>query len=82
MPSKHIDQCIEALCAKGCRSVRRDIHLLEQGVVLPELAVLDAPARRAVLQELQAIMAVYGDSCPVTATDKTFSSKRDHGTNS
>ena len=81
MHSSQIDQCIEILCAKGCRSVRRDIHLLEQGVVLPELALLDDPARRAVLRELRAIMSVYGDCCPVTPQDNTKKGGREHGEN-
>lgn len=81
MRSSQIDQCIEALCAKGCRSVRRDIRLLEQGVVLPELASLDDPSRRTVLRELRAIMSVYGDSCPVAPQDNTTRGGREHGEN-
>jgi len=82
MRGKLIDECIENLCAKGCRSVRQDIRLLEQGVALPELAVLDDLARLTVLKELRAIMAVYGNSCPVTATDSTLNGSRGHGGNS
>ncbi|MES9833759.1 MAG: hypothetical protein ABW170_16040 [Candidatus Thiodiazotropha sp. L084R] len=65
MGNKQIDQYVEILCQKGCRSVREDIQLLEQGVILPELEVLDDLSRQKVLKELRAIMAVYGDSCPV-----------------
>ena len=65
MNRKQIDQAIENLCLKGCVSVREDIKLLQKGVILPELQELDELARRAVLQELQSIMAVYGDACPV-----------------
>jgi hypothetical protein len=44
--------------------VREDIRLLRQGVVLPELKGLDEVACQMVLNELQSIMAVYGDGCP------------------
>lgn len=81
MHSSQIDHCIEILCSKGCRSVRRDIRLLEQGEVLPELASLDSPARRAVLKELRAIMAVYGDTCPITPSDDSSRGHRGHGEN-
>jgi len=81
MRNKQIDQCIETLCLKGCQSVRQDIRLLEQGTLLPELAVLDDLARLAVLKELRAIMAVYGDSCPVTPTSTNANARghRQHG---
>jgi hypothetical protein len=65
MRNKQIDQCVEILCQKGCRSVREEIQLLEQGVILPELTDLDDLSRQKVLKELKAIMAVYGDNCPV-----------------
>ncbi|MDJ0808115.1 MAG: hypothetical protein QNJ78_14935 [Gammaproteobacteria bacterium] len=64
MAPKQIDQSVERLCQKGCQSVREDIRLLERGVVLPELQDLDDLGRKQVLQELQSIMAVYGDMCP------------------
>ena len=64
MRRQRIDQSIERICQKGCRSVREDIQLLERGVILPEMQDLDELARQAVLQELQSIMAVYGDVCP------------------
>lgn len=66
MCDEQINSCIEALCLKGCASVREDIRLLEQGVVAPELKELDDLARFAVLKELRAIMAVYGEHCPVS----------------
>jgi hypothetical protein len=65
MASKQIDQCVEALCQKGCGAVREDIKLLKRGVILPELKALDDRARKAVLDELCSIMAVYGDRCPL-----------------
>jgi hypothetical protein len=64
MTRERIDRSVEQLCQKGCLSVREDIRLLERGVILPELQDFDEMARRMVLQELQAIMAVYGDACP------------------
>ncbi|MCU7850330.1 MAG: hypothetical protein KZQ89_20575 [Candidatus Thiodiazotropha sp. (ex Lucinoma kastoroae)] len=60
-----IDQSVEAICQKGCRSVREDIHLLRQGVILPELKEFDDLARQMVLKELRSIMAVYGNGCPI-----------------
>lgn len=60
-----IEQKVEELCQKGCRSVRQDIKLLQRGVVLPEIHDLTDVEREAVLRELQCIMAVYGDACPI-----------------
>ena len=64
MKHEQIDRVIENLCLKGCVSVREDIKLLQRGVILPEIRDLDEFARHAVLEELQSIMAVYGDVCP------------------
>jgi hypothetical protein len=60
-----IEECVEHLCNKGCRAVRKDIAALERDQMLPEVWQLDLEERRAVLRELQAIMAVYGDSCKI-----------------
>lgn len=65
MGNNQIDRYVEILCEKGCRSVREDIKLLERGVILPELKVLDDLSRKKVLKELRDIMAVYGESCPI-----------------
>jgi hypothetical protein len=81
MRRKLIDEYIEMLCQKGCRSVREDIRLLERGVVLPELSVLDDLARQAVLKELRSIMAVYGDSCPMPASADIPNDGIKHGKN-
>ena len=64
MGRQRIDQGVEQICQKGCLSVREDIKLLEQGEILPELKDFDEMARKTVLKELRAIMAVYGDACP------------------
>ncbi|MET0008860.1 MAG: hypothetical protein ABW124_06050 [Candidatus Thiodiazotropha sp. 6PLUC9] len=79
MGNKQIDQYVEILCQKGCRSVREDIQLLEQGVILPELEALDDLSRQKVLKELRAIMAVYGDSCPIEYPSDIKSSGLKHG---
>jgi len=63
--TQQIESCIEVLCQKGCLSVRADIRALEQGQDLPETTGLSRKATRMVLQELKAIMAVYGDSCRI-----------------
>ncbi|MCU7906579.1 MAG: hypothetical protein KZQ76_12200 [Candidatus Thiodiazotropha sp. (ex Epidulcina cf. delphinae)] len=79
MRDKLIDQHVEALCRKGCRSVREDIRLLTQGVIPPELKGLDDLAGRAVVKELRAIMAVYGDGCPVIQQRERKKSDLQHG---
>lgn len=79
MRSKQIDDCIELICQKGCLSVREDIRLLERGAVPPEIEVLDDLARQAVLKELRAIMAVYGDSCPMSVSGNVSSNGLEHG---
>ncbi len=53
---------IEALCAKGCRQVWREIKALEDGNPPREARGLTGPELDQVLTELKAIMAVY-DSC-------------------
>ena len=61
----NIDDCIEAICNKGCRAVRSDIRLLQHGGCTPELEGFGEVDRQLVLKELQTIMEVYGDSCRV-----------------
>ena len=61
----NIDDCIEAICNKGCQAVRLDIQLLRQGRCMPELQGFSAADRQRVLKELEAIMKVYGDSCRI-----------------
>jgi len=66
MQKMNIDACVEAICNKGCQAVRHEIQLLEQGQTLPELSHLSLKARQSVLNELKAIMSVYGSSCKVS----------------
>lgn len=79
MRSVSIEQHVEAICEKGCRSVREDIRLLSRGVVLPELRDLDELARQMVLKELRSIMAVYGDSCPAKQPADSETGEITHG---
>ncbi|RMG28365.1 MAG: hypothetical protein D6721_08575 [Gammaproteobacteria bacterium] len=60
-----MDQVIDLLCARGCRAVTACIDLLEQGVEETAWAHLDASERARLLEELRAIMAVYGGRCRV-----------------
>lgn len=58
-----VDDCIETLCQQGCRSVLGKIAVLERGEGIPETADLGEWERVAVLEELKAVMAVYGNVC-------------------
>jgi hypothetical protein len=60
-----IDQCIDALCAHGCRAVREYIETLRAGGESPHWAELDAAERGLLRRELEGIMTVYGDKCPL-----------------
>ena len=55
-----VDRCVEALCRKGCRSVWQDIRRLESGEDLPETGRLSDNERQAIIDELKAVMDVYG----------------------
>jgi hypothetical protein len=65
MQNKSIESGVEAICRKGCREVRRDIQMLEQGETPPELSHLSKPVQQIILDELKVIMSVYGDNCRV-----------------
>lgn len=58
-----IEDCVEAICNKGCRAVQGDIELLRGGGCIPELDGFSEADRQRVLAELQSIMQVYGDGC-------------------
>ena len=53
---------VEAICAKGCRQVWRDLAAWERGELPAEVRGLSDADRDRVLAELKTIMAVY-DSC-------------------
>ena len=61
-----IELCVEILCVQGCGSVRTTISRLESGEVLPETEDLTNDELSKVIKELKSIMAVYGDSCPIS----------------
>ncbi len=63
MDKGRIEQSVENVCKKGCKSVWADIDALEEGRRLPETAGLNEGERQAVLAELKAIMAVYEGTC-------------------
>jgi hypothetical protein len=54
-----IERCVEQLCQQGCDKVYEYIDALRSGRQLPEIGPLTAAGRRAVLEELLSIMAVY-----------------------
>lgn len=60
---QRIEQSVENVCKKGCKSVWADIDALEEGRRLPETAGLTSTERQAVLAELKAVMAVYEGTC-------------------
>jgi hypothetical protein len=71
MYSKRIQACIDAICAKGCGSVREDILWLERGRDLPEVAGLEEEELQTVIKELKSIMSVYGDTCTPNKKKRT-----------
>jgi hypothetical protein len=73
-PTTTLEARVEAICARGCRQVHEDIARLEQGGELPETAGLNAGERARILDELKAVMAVYGDRCALdTPTSSSVS---------
>ena len=62
---RRIEDCIEAVCNKGCRAVWADIRALEQGKKLAETAGLAPEEARVVLRELKQIMAPYTGRCRI-----------------
>jgi hypothetical protein len=60
-----IEARLEAICQKGCREVWQDIARLERGEPLPETHDLSVEERRWLLDELNAIMAVYSGRCTI-----------------
>lgn len=65
-----VDACVARICNLGCAMVYRTIERIEAGEEVAEVATVDDATRRAVLDELKAVMAVYdardgGASCKV-----------------
>ena len=58
-----VEQSVEQLCGKGCRSVWSDIDALEAGERLPEVQGLSGDEIALVIKELKSIMSVYEGSC-------------------
>lgn len=58
-----VEQSVEKLCGKGCRSVWADIDALEAGQRLPEVKGLSREEVDLVIKELKSIMSVYEGSC-------------------
>ena len=59
MTDPALARAIERVCALGCRRVWGVIEALREGRERPEYTGLDAGQRRALLAELESIMAVY-----------------------
>ena len=57
--SHPVQACVEALCLNGCEAVRATIRALEAELPVVQTDGLSAEQRRAVLEELKAIMDVY-----------------------
>ncbi len=60
-----IDQCVEAICQKGCQATREDLARMKRGDIIMEISHLSKAEQKEVEREIAAIMAVYGDACPV-----------------
>jgi len=63
--NSRVDECVEAICQKGCQATRDDLARMEKGEIIMEIRQLTDSEREQVRQEIAAIMAVYGDACPV-----------------
>jgi hypothetical protein len=58
--SKRVEQCVENLCKAGCGRVYVYIEALQQDEIFPEVVHLSPVERKKVLDQLVAIMKVYG----------------------
>jgi hypothetical protein len=54
-----IDECVEHICSRGCRTVYRILENLRRGRGVEALQDLNPRERAAVRAELESIMAVY-----------------------
>ncbi len=60
-----VDACVEHICNKGCREVRKDIATMEQGGTPEGAETLNTRQKARVLTELKTIMSVYGTECRI-----------------
>ncbi len=60
-----IDDCIEAIARQGCQYSREVLDGFERDECPPEAAHLSEGECMQVFVELAAVMAVYGDDCPI-----------------
>ncbi|RTZ58099.1 MAG: hypothetical protein DSZ32_01390 [Gammaproteobacteria bacterium] len=63
--NSRVDECVEAICQKGCQATRNDLTRMENGEIIMEISHLSKKEQTEVQREIAAIMAVYGDACPV-----------------
>ena len=60
---QRIEDCVEALCQRGCSEVLDIIDALERGEPMAETDALGEAGRAEVCRELKAVMSVYGNVC-------------------
>ena len=65
MRDHQVDACVEHICNKGCREVRKDILIFEKGGTPQGAEPLTAKQKSLVLAELKTIMSVYGAECRI-----------------
>jgi len=63
--NSRVDECVEAICQKGCEATRDDLARMENGEIITEISHLSKEEQTEVQREIATIMAVYGDACPV-----------------
>ena len=49
MVGNRVDQCVEIMCQKGCKTLWADIEALQNGIALPEVELLSVSEREQVL---------------------------------
>lgn len=59
MRQSKINDCVETICSRGCRTVYRVLESLQKGRSVEVLEGLTSGERAAVRAELEAVMAVY-----------------------
>jgi hypothetical protein len=76
MHRKIVNECVEDLCQRGCREVTDIIRRLRAGEPVAGTEHLKQSELDAVLRELESIMAVYDDSCPVNVATAVSERRR------